>query len=502
MENGILLQGFHWYTPKGGTHWKWLKSQLPEFKKAGFTAIWIPPPGKCDPSHDEGYAPYDRWDLGKYNQKGQVNTRYGSEQDLRDLCSEAKNFEIGIYVDAVFNHMAAADKTEWVKAIVVSRENRNNEVGEWIDIQAWTRFEFAERMKDPEGKRRSDKIWTADDFEAVDFAENLRDWGLTIFKLKGKRFQNAVSNENGNFDYLCYADIDMDSASAKDDLKRWGTWMLREIRADGFRFDGLKHIRSYFFREFINHIKAHYPDHFSVGEYWETNTKPLHEFISDTQGMISLFDVPLQTKFHQASAAVPRNSFDMRNLISGTLSAEQPALSVTFVENHDTMPCQKLEQSVEPWFKPWAYAFILLRQQGYPTIFLPDWTGAEYTDNNRHVVLNSHDWILRRLMATRIHCAWGSQQDYFDHPNTVGWIRYGNDHHAGLAGLINNGSQDGWKWMHTGKPDMAYTDILEQRKETITTNTEGWANFTVNPESCSVWVQADALPWIREKISR
>ena len=35
------------------------------------------------------------------------------------------------------------------------------------------------------------------------------------------------------------------------------------------------------------------------------------------------------------------------------------------------------EQSVEPWFKPWAYAFILLREQGYPTVFLADWTGAE-----------------------------------------------------------------------------------------------------------------------------
>jgi len=500
MENGVMLQGFHWYTPKGGTHWKWLKSQLPAFEKAGFTAIWLPPPGKCDPADDEGYAPYDRWDLGKYNQKGQVDTRYGSEQDLRDLCSEAGNHNLQIYIDAVFNHMASADKTEWVKAIVVSHDNRNQEIGDWIDIQAWTKFEFTERLKDPEGRQRSAKTWTAEDFDAVDFAENLKSWGFTIFKIKGKTFETEVSRENGNYDYLCYADIDMDSASAKDDLKRWGLWMLRDIKADGFRFDGLKHIRTFFFKEFVQLMKTHFPDHFSMGEYWDSNTRNLHQFIRNTGGMISLNDVPLQLRFYEISKAFPRNSYDLRNLVQGTLSAEQPSLAVTFVENHDTQPCQYLERTVEPWFKPWAYAFILLREQGYPTIFLPDWTGADYTDKNRHVVLHSHQWVLRRLMAARFHCARGHQQDYFDHPNTVGWVRYGNDQHAGLAAVISNGSREGWKWMHTGRPDTPYVDILEHRKENILTNDQGWGCFTVNPESCSVWVPSDVLPWIYEMI--
>jgi len=498
MENGIMLQGFHWYTQGGGVHWKWLLSQLPLYKKAGITAIWLPPPCKCDnPESNVGYAPYDRWDLGKYNQKGQVNTKYGSEQELRELCATANLMQIQIYIDAVFNHMAAADKTEWVKAIVVDRDDRTHEIGDWIDIEAWTRFEFTERLRDREGKKRSAKIWTSNDFDAVDFAENLKNWGPTIFKIKGKKFQTAVSWEKGNYDYLCYADIEMDSVSARDDLKSWGLWILRDLRADGFRFDAVKHIRSFFFREFSQVMNVHFPNHFSVGEYWvTTDTTQLHKFISDTAGMISLFDVPLQTKFHMASQAIPRNSYDLRNLVTGTLSAEQPSLAVTFVENHDTMPCQKLEQSVEPWFKPWAYAFILLREQGYPTVFLPDWTGTQYTDNNRFVVMYAHDWVLRRLMATRVHCAWGKQHDYFDHPNTIGWTRYGDVKHDGLAALINNGSLEGWKWMDAGRPNVSFVDVLEHRKETIVTNADGWACFTVNSESCSVWVPKEAIPRI------
>ena len=47
------------------------------------------------------------------------------------------------------------------------------------------------------------------------------------------------------------------------------------------------------------------------------------------------------------------------------------------------MPLQALESVVEPWFKPLAYAFILLRREGYPCLFLPDYEGARYRDRGR-----------------------------------------------------------------------------------------------------------------------
>ena len=157
-------------------------------------------------------------------------------------------------------------------------DDRTREIGDWIDIQAWTVFDFKERLLDPEGKRRSSKKWNAKDFDAVDFAENLKDWGPTIFKIKGKKFQTAVSKEKGNYDYLCYSDIDMDSDSARNDLKNWGVWVMRELKADGFRLDAVKHIRSFFFKEFAEHTNSFFPGHFCVGEFWET---------SDTSGYLN-----------------------------------------------------------------------------------------------------------------------------------------------------------------------------------------------------------------------
>lgn len=41
---------------------------------------------------------------------------------------------------------------------------------------------------------------------------------------------------------------------------------------------------------------------------------------------------------------------------------------------------QALEAPVEPWFKPLAYALILLRENGVPSVFYPDLYGAHYED--------------------------------------------------------------------------------------------------------------------------
>ncbi|MGD2064015.1 MAG: DUF1939 domain-containing protein, partial [Nitrospirota bacterium] len=169
--------------------------------------------------------------------------------------------------------------------------------------------------------------------------------------------------------------------------------------------------------------------------------------------------------------------------------------------NHDTQPLQALEQVVEGWFKPWAYAFILLRREGYPCIFHADWTGADYADRGRDgrgwhpIHLASHEWILRRLLAARRHCAWGEQHDYFDFRNTVGWSRLGDaDHPHSMAVVLSNGRQEGWKWMDVGRPGAAFVDLLGHRGERIVANEDGWGRFTVNPESCSVWVAEEQVP--------
>jgi len=53
---------------------------------------------------------------------------------------------------------------------------------------------------------------------------------------------------------------------------------------------------------------------------------------------------------------------------------QRPQLAVTYVDNHDSHLTEK-DPYVQDWFKPQAYALILLRKDGYPCLFLGDYYG-------------------------------------------------------------------------------------------------------------------------------
>jgi alpha-amylase len=78
MQNGVMMQCFHWYTPADGTLWDELASRAPELARSGFSAVWLPPAYKgIDGSRDVGYGVYDMYDLGEFSQRGSVRTKYG-----------------------------------------------------------------------------------------------------------------------------------------------------------------------------------------------------------------------------------------------------------------------------------------------------------------------------------------------------------------------------------------------------------------------------------------
>ena len=100
------------------------------------------------------------------------------------------------------------------------------------------------------------------------------------------------------------------------------------------------------------------------------------------------------------------------------------------MENHDTQPDQALESTVRHWFKPAAYALILLREAGYPCVFFADLYGLP-NDGIPAVA------ELPLLMEVREGCAFGPQHDYFDEPDVIGWTRAGSDEGPGCAVVIS-----------------------------------------------------------------
>lgn len=486
--NGVMMQYFHWYVPADGSLWQQVVRQAAELAQAGVTALWLPPAYKgIGGGADVGYGVYDLYDLGEFDQKGSLRTKYGTKDEYLTAVGAAQRVGLQVYADAVLNHRMGGDRTELCRATPYRRHDRSHPAGELRDILAYTGFDCSGRKG-----MYSSFVWSWPHFDAVDYDHLNPDECDTVYLIEGKRFDDAVSVEFGNFAYLMGCDLDCQHPEVREELIRWGRWYLDTTRVDGFRLDAIKHIAAWFFPEWLDALEHHAGrDLFVVGEYWVNDLATLLGYIDAVGGRMAVFDVPLHYNFHRASRAGA--TFDMRRILEGSVSQARPGHTVTFVENHDSQPLQALESVVEAWFKPLAYALILLRREGYPCLFYADYYGAEYTDtgqdgNRHHIVMPSHRRLIDLFLAARRDYAHGDQTDYFDHPSTVGWTRRGSDEHTGgMAVLMSNGN-DGYKWMATGWPDTVYVDCTGHLVEKVTTNSDGWGEFRCKGGSVSVWL--------------
>jgi len=479
-QNGTMMQYFHWYSANDGTLWNQVSTNANALSDNGITALWLPPAYKADGGiNDVGYGVYDMYDLGEFDQKGTIRTKYGTKDQYLAAIAEAHKHKVQIYGDVVFNHRGGADGKRWVDTVKVDWDNRNREIGEkWIE--AWVDFTFPGR-----NDKYSNFHWTWYHFDGVDYDAATGEKAIFKFKGTGKAWDWEVSSEKGNYDYLMYADLDMDHPEVKQELKDWGEWYLNMTKVDGFRMDAVKHIKYQYLKEWSEHMQAASDkDLFIVGEYWNYDVNQLHNFITKTNGEMSLFDAPLHMNFYQASKK--NGYFDMGSIMNGTLMKENPTKAVTLVENHDTQPMQALESPVEYWFKPLAYAVILLREEGYPSVFYPDYYGAKYTDKyDINLAPVKH---LKELITLRKNFAYGKQHSYLDHQDIIGWTREGDNQHPNAMAVVMTDSFADAKWMYTGKKSTQFKDALGNRSDTIWTDANGWGQFPVNEKSVSVWV--------------
>ncbi|MEG1472784.1 MAG: alpha-amylase [Christensenella sp.] len=474
--NGTMMQYFEWYMPIGML-WKKIKAEAEALSNSGITALWIPPAYKGSGGvYDVGYGVYDLYDLGEFEQKGTVATKYGTKEELLSAIQVLHAHGMHVYADVVLDHMMGADGVEIVSAAEVNPKNRNEQTSGKQQISAWTHFRFPGR-----NRKYSDFEWHWYHFTGIDWDQMANESG--VYKFEGKEWDKSVDDENGNYDYLMGADIDLEHFDVITELTQWGKWFIETTDIDGFRFDAVKHMKFSFYQNWLDSMRRDAKEElFSVGEYWNADIGALKHYIDATKGALSLFDVPLHFKFFEAAKS--NGSFDMRTIFDGTLVQDNPTRAVTFVDNHDTQPGQALESWVTDWFKPLAYALILLRCGGYPCVFYGDYYGIEHSN-----ISPKREWI-DRLVAARRDLAYGEQNDYFDNPNIVGWTREGDDEHegSGIAVVLTNG-EGGSKRMYIGKKfaGARFYDCTHNRSDEITIDEDGTADFPVNGGSVSVW---------------
>lgn len=479
MNNETILQFFEWYLPSDSLFWIKVASEAKYLSNIGISSVWLPPAYKgAGGINDVGYGVYDLYDLGEFNQRGTIPTKYGTKDEYINAIKVLHFNDLKVLADIVFNQKMGADETEDVIAYEDNPSNRVESISEPKEITAWTKFTFPER-----NNKYSSFNWNWTHFHGVDWDEKTKK--SSVYRFYGKHWDTLVDKEKGNFDYLMGCDVDLNNVDVVEELISWGKWYLEATNIDGFRMDAVKHIRSSFFEDWLKTLREYSGrDLFTVGEYWSSNIDFLKDYLSQTKNMLSLFDVPLH--YNLFNACYSDGNYDMRNIFNNTLVLEIPDKAVTFVDNHDTEPGQSLQSWIADWFKPIAYALILLRKDGIPCVFYGDLYGIPSHN------ISDKKWILEKLLNARKNYAYGSQTDYFDDPHIIGWTRSGDYEHpnSGMAVILTNNA-GGCLQMNVGKnlANSVLYDCTGNLQEPVYVDQDGNGIFYVNGGSVSVWIK-------------
>jgi alpha-amylase len=460
--NGVMLQGFYWNVPisnSQGTWWQVLNSKANELATAGFTAVWLPPaykgwnPTQSPSSMDQGYGVYDRYDLGEFNQKGSVNTRYGSLSQLQTCISSLHGQGLQVYEDMVMNHLNGADTPETIT------------MTDGSTASVYTKFTYPGR-----GATYSNYNWQWYNFNGQQKADGSwyqwHAWDFQPYGVGNSAYDNLMGSE------IRYSDVNQANETIS-----WGNWLTTKLNLDGYRIDAAKHIQTDFLNKWFDGVKG---AKFAVSEAWFGSVSELSDYVTRTGGRTSLFDFPLHDLFRAMSNG--NGTWDMRGLQNAGFTNADGAHAVSFVDNHDTDNSGGANTPVVN-LKMLAYAYILVREKGYPCVFYRDY--YEYGLGNQ----------IKTLMSIRKTSALGAGAEYTA-ANTADYYAYSRAGdgtttagHKGLMLVLNDGNADiTTKQLTSPFKSATLTDKTGNYAGTITTNSSGVGTFPVKARSWSVWV--------------
>lgn len=469
-----MVQYFEWYYANDGSLYRHLMEDAESLSKLGVDRVWMPPCYKgAGGINDVGYGVYDLYDLGEFDQKGSIRTKYGTKDEYLQCLDVLRKYKIQPISDIVFNHRMGADEKECIRASEMNWNQRTQPLTGEEEIEAWTKYTFPGRHN-----KYSSFQWDWTCFDGTDY--DAKSNKTALYQFDTKQWDPHVSKEDGNFDYIMGSDVDFQNDKVIRELYDWGKWYYALTGVDAYRLDALKSIDCYFFDGWLDQqSKLCGHDVFAVGEYWSGNVDELEDYIYRSEAQLRLFDVPLHYHLYEASHSYDR--YDMRTLFKDTLSQRNPLGSVAFVDNHDTQPGQALYSWVDGWFKVHAYALILLYRCQEACVFYGDLYGIE------------HDGIgcvphLKEMMWIRNYLASNNIEEYFDDSHCIGWVCKGK--HPVVV-LMTNGSSN-VKYMNVSE-DMV--DITDE------TNIKTGNNpFKCRDGGCSIFVNKVDYMWMKEEV--
>jgi alpha-amylase len=423
---GVIMQSFYWDCPKLEAKefewWVFLQEKIKSLSETGFTALWLPPACKAGNlgGMSMGYDPYDYYDLGQIDQKGTVQTWFGSRNELEQLIHEAHQHDMQVYADLVLNHTNGADEEE-------------------INLF--------------DGQKR----WTKYNPGSGKFPRDWRCYHPSYFeRLDDQVFEGMPD--------LCHR-----NPYVYSELMEYARWLIEDIGFDGLRYDFVKGYGTWIINAILERLyKKNGNTNFSpfgVGEYWDTNiyiTQWLKETNSFTDNPVSAFDFPLRGRLRDLCN---NYGFSLKTLTErGTLVTDGLCgCAVTFVENHDIVRTDPVVND-----KMLAYAYILTHE-GYPCVFWQDyynWGLAQEGNNSGIAAL---------VKLHEQYAAGGTDILYCDDDLYI-MQRRGNDEQKGLVFVLNNSARWNGRHVDTQWASTRFVPLAWRGRDNADTPEEKWTD--------------------------
>jgi alpha-amylase len=216
---------------------------------------------------------------------------------------------------------------------------------------------------------------------------------------------------------------------------------------------------------------------FAVTEFYDGNPAHLASVVDLYAKQSHLIDFALHFLFVRMSSG--NGSFDMRNLRFGAADdgsrflEQNGAYAVTFVDNHDT---DRDSRTRVANFRMLAYAYILTRSTGYPSIF--------YKDYYEGMLGPAIDKVIASRNAHGFGGTYDSNESDADFYVSG---RLGDATHKGMLVFLNDGGGTSKRLTSSPFPNQQLRDETGASTATVTTDAQGGAIFPVPARGHAIW---------------
>lgn len=444
-----------------GGNIKGIIRRLDYIKNLGCTTIWLSPIFKNRLDKNDSYHGYGVQDFLD------VDPRFGTLDDLRELTREAHARDMYVIQDVIFNH--AGDVWSYPGDFpYYYYQGQQFPFGQW-------------RERDPSpGLQRDDAVWP----------QELQD--PDAFKRKGeiRAWENELEATDG--DFLSLKELNLNQPNVLNTLiHAYKSWIV-SADIDGFRIDTVKHIESSAVAIFCNAIREYaqrigkhnfflfgeiVDDDYTIQKYIGRNSR-----IDDTNerfpSLDAALDFPLYFELEEVikgfrSPAALRTRYEMFRTLY-TDHGEAGRYFVTFIDNHDQMarPYRRFMHNNPHKQQAVLAMTYLLTSLGVPCIYYGTEQGFDGGGDN--------DCFVRECMFGGKWGAFDSTGSHFFNPlheiykgisaiaavrKQEPALRYGRQYFREISG---NGIDFGHP--NSGETTLAYSRILDTEEVVVALN--------------------------------